>query len=176
MKAHTCCFFGHRRIEITPDLQRKLYDVIEALIVADGICTFLFGSKSQFNDLCLETVSRLKEKHPYIRRIYVRAEFPVINDSYRSYLLQRYEDTYYPERMVRAGRSAYVERNREMIDKSNICVVYYRTDYLPMRQKNSLRDQVDHQPKSGTKLAHDYAIRKGLKILNLAAEQPPVLE
>lgn len=41
---------------------------------------------------------RVKEEYPDIKRIYVRAEFPYINDDYKNYLLKSYEDTYYPEK------------------------------------------------------------------------------
>ena len=78
-----------------------------------------------------------------------------------------YEDTYFPEKIRGSGKASYVERNREMIDKSNFCVVYYDENYLPPRRKNSRRDLTDYQPKSGTKLAYDYAEKKGLKIINL---------
>ena len=57
---------------------------------------FLFGSKSRFDDLCYEAVTELKKKYVHIQRIYVRAEFPYIDESYKSYLLKGYEETYYP--------------------------------------------------------------------------------
>ena len=73
-KDKTCCFFGHRKIEETPELKTALVDVIEDLIINKDIDTFLFGSKSQFDDLCYDAVSELKNEHPEIKRIYVRAE------------------------------------------------------------------------------------------------------
>lgn len=57
-----CCFFGHRKINKTDELVNKLTETIEKLIVENGVGTFLFGSKSQFDDLCYEIVSELKEK------------------------------------------------------------------------------------------------------------------
>ena len=53
-----------------------------------------------------------------------------------------------------------------MIDKSDFCIVYYREDYKPPMRKNSRRDFFEYQPKSGTKLAYDYAKRKGKTIIN----------
>ena len=93
MDMYTCCFIGHKRITETKDLQEKLTHAIETLIVTEKVDTFLFGSKSRFDRLCLQTVTGLKEKYPHIQRIYVRAEFPVIDRDYRSYLLESYEDT-----------------------------------------------------------------------------------
>jgi len=60
-KEKTCCFFGHRKIEETPELKTALVDVIEDLIINKDIDTFLFGSKSQFDDLCYDAVSELKK-------------------------------------------------------------------------------------------------------------------
>ncbi len=167
MKDKTCCFFGHRKIEYTLELRNKLYCTIEALIINRNIDTFLFGSKSEFNSLCHETVTEIKEKYSHIKRIYVRAEYPYIDDDYKEYLLKSYEDTYYPEHLENAGRARYIERNREMINKSKICVVYYKESYAPPRRRLSRSSITDYQPKSGTKSAYDYTVKRGTEIINL---------
>ena len=64
MKDKTCCFFGHRKINETEELKLKLLEIIEKLIVEKKVDTFLFGSKSRFNSLCLELVSEKKRKIP----------------------------------------------------------------------------------------------------------------
>ncbi len=145
MKSNTCCFFGHRSIDETEELKAKILDTVERLITGEGVDTFLFGSKSRFDSLCLEAVSLIKQKYPHIKRVYVRAEYPVISDSYKSYLLKYYDDTYYPEKLLGAGRAIYVERNRIMIDQSQFCIIYFDEAYSPAARK------------SGTKLALDYA-------------------
>ena len=161
----TCCFFGHRKIIETDNLRDKLYIIVENLIQNEKITDFLFGSKSSFDDLCYEIVTKLKRKYPYIKRIYVRAEFPYINDDYKSYLLESYEETYYPERALNAGKTVYVERNFEMIEKSRFCIIYYNENYLPLRRKNSKRDLIDYRPKSGTKIAYEYAKKLNKEII-----------
>ena len=88
MALFTCCFIGHKEIDETQELKAKLCKEIERLIEDEGVDTFLFGSKSRFDSLCLELVTKVKEKHPHIKRVYVRAEYPVINDSYKAYLLR----------------------------------------------------------------------------------------
>ena len=155
MKRNVCCFIGHRTIKETEELRTKLTETIEKLIIDEGIDTFLFGSKSRFNDLCLELVTKLKEKYPQIKRIYVRAEYPVIDDRYKAYLLKNYEDTYYPERLFGAGKAIYVERNYEMIRESELCIVYYNKSELPSTRK------------SGTEIAVDYAVKHGKRIINV---------
>ncbi len=164
---YTCCFFGHRKIDETEELKKRLCDVIANLIVKEAVNTFLFGSRSEFDELCHETVTQMKVTYPHIKRIYVRAVYKHIGDWYKDYLLESYEDTYYPEHISNSGRASYVERNQDMIDHSKFCVVYYDENYLPPRRKNSKRDLFDYQPKSGTKLAYDYALKKEKFIINV---------
>ena len=158
MKSNVCCVFGHRTINETDELKSKLNKIIEKLIVDEKVNTFLFGSKSRFNDLCYETVTQLKEKYPHVKRIYVRAEYPYISDDYKNYLLEFYEDTYYPERIMNSVRAAYVERNCEMIDSSYFCIVYYNEPNASSTRK------------SGTKIALDYAIKKQKRVIVLPTE------
>ncbi len=166
-KDNTCCFFGHRKIKDTESLRKKICETLEKLIVDENIDTFLFGSKSQFDSLCHELVTKLREKYPHIKRVFVRAEYPFIDENYKNFLLENYEDTYYPEHMVNAGKASYVERNCEMIDKSSICVVYYSPHYIPPRRRASRRDLTDYQPKSGTKIAYEYALKRNKCIINI---------
>lgn len=132
---------------------------IEDLIINKNVNTFLFGSKSQFDDLCYKVLTELKKIYPYIQRIYVRAEYPYINDSYRNYLLEYFEDTYYPPKIISSGKAVYIERNYEMINKCHYCIVYYDKTYAPY-DKNSNNYLTTRKPKSGTKIAYDYAIKK----------------
>ena len=71
------------------------------------------------------------------------------------YLSKKYDETYYPERLLNAGRAVYVERNYEMIDNSRYCICYYDEKYVPDGRN------------SGTKIAYDYAVRKRLEIINI---------
>ncbi len=152
---NTCCFFGHRTVAETEKLKARLTEIIESLIENENVDTFLFGSKSRFDSLCLETVTEIKEKYPHVKRVYVRAEFPYISEQYKRYLQESYEETYYPERIREAGRSSYVERNYEMIENSRFCVVYYDQACAPTTRK------------SGTKVALDYAVKKGKRVIRV---------
>ena len=152
MHENVCSFFGHRTINETDELRKKLTKIIERLITDKNVDTFLFGSKSRFDSLCLELVTKLKEKYPHVKRIYVRAEFPYIDKGYLDYLLKTYDETYYPEKLLGAGRAAYVERNYEMIDKSHFCIVYYDEQNAPTTRK------------SGTKSALEYAVKNGREV------------
>lgn len=163
----TCCFFGHRKINKTVELTTKLTAIIKNLIENNGVDTFLFGSKSEFDKLCLEAVTEQKEFYPYIKRIYVRAEYQYISDSYKKYLLENYDDTYYPKQIENSGKASYIKRNREMINESMFCVVYYDKNYVPPRRKKSVSDLSDYQPGSGTAIAYEYAEKKEKIIINV---------
>ncbi len=170
-KRYSCCFFGHRKINETPKLLARLTREVEFLITEKSVSVFYFGSRSEFDDLCHKTVTKLKEKYPHIKRIYVRSAFQRIPDWYKVSLLKHYEDTYFPEHMENAGKASYVERNREMINKSDFCVVYFDENYVPPKRKSSRRDLTDYQPKSGTAVAYNYAQKKKKKIINLIGQE-----
>lgn len=151
----TCCFIGHRKMNITDELSEKISRTVEDLIRNKGVTTFLFGSKSEFNWLCKQIVTDLKEKYPQIKRVYVRAEFEFISEHYREYLLELYEDTYFPKTVSGAGRASYIKRNQEMIERSNYCIFYYHETDVPAKRK------------SGTKIAYEYARKRGAHIINV---------
>ena len=72
-----------------------------------------------------------------------------------NYLLNFYDDTYYPEKLHGAGKAVYVKRNYEMIRNSKCCIFYYDEQSSPATRK------------SGTKIAFEYAVRKGKNIINI---------
>lgn len=164
---NTCCFLGQRDTCATEELNTELYEIIEDLIVDKKVTVFQFGSKSAFNHICYQTVTKIKRKYPHILRIYVRAEFPDISDSYRAYLLSKYEDTYFPKSILGAGKAIYIKRNKLMIDNSDFCVFYYEEGYAPQGRK------------SGTEIALTYAKKRQKNIYVLPSischkERPPV--
>ena len=129
------CFIGHKKIQNANELIPLLKTTIIELI-SKGATTFLFGSKSQFNDLSWEVVTWLKVEYPFIKRVYVRSAFQYINELYENHLLEYYEETYFPPKLENAGKYSYVERNYELIDNSTFCVFYYDENYV-----NSLKEK-----------------------------------
>lgn len=162
MKEKTCCFIGHRCIQKNEMLVANLKEVVLRLITGKGIDTFLFGRKGEFDRLCYEIVSECKKEYPHIRRVYVRAEFPYILESFEKHLLEYYESTYYPSKIVGAGKSVYIKRNCFMIDNAACAVFYFDQAYTPQPFKN------EHSKKSGTQIAYQYAKRKGILLENIA--------
>ena len=66
-----------------------------------------------------------------------------------------------------SGKAQYVERNQAMIDESDVCIFYYDEKYQPPLRKQSRRALNDYQPKSGTRVAYEYAKRKKKDVINL---------
>ena len=181
MKHLVCSFFGHRKIEITKELKQKLKEVIEDLIVNHNVLTFLFGSRSEFNSLCHEVVTKLKEKYTnVVRKCYtcksegftLESERAELEEYYSRYTKEKvallgFEEEVEHKTKYTAGRASYVERNQAMINDSDYCVFYYDENYKPEMRKYSKRSIGYYQPKSGTALAHAYAKQKKKIIINM---------
>ena len=161
------CFIGHRKIEDTIELRTALANTLENLIENHGIENFLFGDKSEFNSLCYDMVSEMQKEYPYIRRIKYRKDTPVIDEYSKPLFTKGYEDSICPEGVEKAGKASYIKRNQAMIDASEICIFYNKEDYLPEKRKISKAAVNTYQPKSGTKIAYDYAMKQGKEIVNL---------
>lgn len=149
-------FIGHRKIENTEILKQKLTDIITTLIKNDGADIFLFGSKSMFDDICLEVVTKLKEYYSLIKRIYVRSAEEHISEQYKDYLLTLYDKTFFSDKVSGAGYRSYVKRNQVMIDMCDVLITYFNKDYKLLASR-----------KSGTRSAVEYALKKKKRIINL---------
>lgn len=164
---NSCCFIGHRKIDNKEELKPLLRQQI-AMLLEKGITKFFFGSMSDFDDVSWEVVTELKETYPSIKRIYVRSAYQYIDKLYEDYLLESYEETYYPPKLENAGKCSYVERNYEMIDKSKYCIFYYNENYLPELKRAPKHNMLPpSRRRSGTKIAYEYAIKKKKEIINI---------
>ena len=177
MAEKRCCFIGHRTIEESEELFTLLRDTIKLLILEEGVRYFLFGSRSAFDDLCHRLVTEFQQEFPNIVRVAYtrRSEYAVkaeekvkMERTWATILktevkLKDYDAEVQSDRVFSAGKASYVERNQEMIDDSDFCVFYYNESYLPPRRKRSNRDLSSYQPKSGTRLAYEYAVQKSKK-------------
>lgn len=163
----TCSFFGHRDTKETPELVKNIKSTVVQLIKEKEVQSFLFGSASRFDEICLKIVTELKKEFPEIKLIYVRSHYPNIGDGYRDYLLKIYDETIMPKGIERAGKASYVERNQAMIDASDFCVFYYDEGYHPPLRKRSKNTLSNYHPKSGTRIAYEYAKLNKKTIYNL---------
>ena len=164
MKA--CSFFGHRDTPQTEELKQKVREIVERLIAEEGVDTFLFGSRSKFDELCHIVVTELKEKYPDICRIayLCRHETACLvgagmdlsetikEVTGRNERVLEYEEIKKSDRINAAGSTCYVERNQWMIQDSRFVIVYMRKS-----------KEVDE--KSGTLHAYKFAQKCGKEIL-----------
>ncbi len=124
MKYIICSFFGHRNTPCTDAMYSLIKTTVEKLITEDGVNIFSFGSQSEFELICLKAVTELKKMYPYIRRLYVRAEYKYIDDENKEFVSKNYDDTFCPvDRSV--WISASVKRSYYMIENSEHCIFYY---------------------------------------------------
>ncbi len=171
-KHKSCCFIGHRKVEEGESVAKRVKEVVERLILEEGIDVFCFGSKSQFNDICHEVVTELKNIYPHIIRIAYtcRGEGCVLEKNREKLeaaytyatgkqicflgveVEREYKDKY------SAGRAGYIQRNQAMIEDSDYCVLYYREEYFPNGGKT----------KSGTEIAYKYILQKKKEYVNIA--------
>lgn len=178
---NSCCFIGHRKISINENLEKKLYAIIEDLILNKNITTFLFGSKSEFDYLCYYIVSNLQNKYKNIERIAylcnyestctkvekIRLEQISQNITNQKLSFRDFEKTRKSNKVLKAGKWAYIQRNQDMINDSDFCIFYYNINYIPKEKKYSKSNQTYYQPKSGTKLSYDFALKQNKKVINV---------
>lgn len=162
----TCCFVGHRRIAQTEKVEKSLRVTLRNLL-EQGVTRFIFGDHSEFNTLCYEIVTELKKEIPQIRRIHYRTDYPDADDYTMQFLLDGYEDSICPTGVAGTGKAVYVKRNQAMIHDSDICVFYFNDEYMPPAHRVSNKAISSNQPKSGTRLAYEYAQANGKEIINV---------
>ena len=153
-----CCIIGHRKFNVS-NYKERLTELFERLIVKEGVTTFLFGSRSEFNHECFLIVKELKEMYKHIKLVYVRAERQRLTDVDEVSILSYYDETYFSSYAIDAGKYSYIRRNQEMIDKSDYCVFYYNTEYIKKRNVPT---------NSGTEIAYNYAKSAEKTIFNIA--------
>ena len=64
----SCSFLGHRKVNLSNEQISKLKYIIEDLIINQGVTDFLFGSRSEFINLCYDIVTELKGKYSHVLR------------------------------------------------------------------------------------------------------------
>ncbi len=175
------CFIGHRNIENAEQIKNQLKEVVTNLIL-NGADTFLFGSKSDFNHICWSVVTNLQSQFPSLKRIKYNAPHEIAFTSkedrvcyeklfskfaHKEAAFSDYEEDVDCKKSFHANKNVYIMRNQEMIDNSDICVFYYNENYLPPVRKSSKKQFIAHQPKSGTFIAFEYAIKRKKKIINM---------
>ena len=114
----TCCFFGHR--EVIHNIRPSLTEIIEKLIVDEGVTDFYVGYQGQFDSIVYFVLKELKAKYPQIRYTVVLAYMP------DEHIKEVYgEDTLFPDGLENVPKKfAISKRNAWMIKHSDYAVCY----------------------------------------------------
>ena len=139
-----CCFTGHRTISEGHDslLSDLLRSTVRELYLHDGIKTYYSGGAKGFDTLAAMAVLDVRETFPDIRLVIV---LPFTNHTDRwaatdevICLAERYYN------------GCMFVRNRYLVDHSSLCVSYQT------------------KQTGGTAYTVKYAMKKGVKVINLA--------
>ena len=155
MRDKTCCFTGHREIDVKnyTEIKKRTKDMIVALI-EKGVLFFAAGGAKGFDTLAAETVLELKEGYAQIKLILILpylsqtkgwdkddiCKYEIIKEKADEVVCMA--EHYY--------RGCMQKRNRQLVDISKYCICYLM------------------QNGGGTAYAVNYAKKKGLIIYNIA--------
>ena len=147
-----CSFFGHRDITVTD----KLYTNTEKEIMRvlnEGCRTFYFGGYGDFDDLCYQIVTKIKNARTdlSIERVYCVSQERYLRKKVRYFNPDDYDDIIYLTPSFEGWYKSIYFRNCAMIDQSTFVIFY-----------------AEARENSGAYKAYKYAARKkGKDIVNL---------
>lgn len=160
------CVIGHRKVR---NMEQTKEDFLEQIKIIKNHCNrldCLFGSKSEFNNLCYDVINNLKKELMNIRSVFYRCKHETAwlyghNDIDRNFIpfisdesvFHKYDEIILSEHLLETTKNTYIQRNFNMIDGSDICIFYF--------------DEMSAKFNSGTRIAYDYARRKQKVIINL---------
>ncbi len=147
-------FFGHRYIDRYGFVERKLTQLVRDLMTIKPYVEFLVGREGDFDRIASSTIRHLRNdfgEHNSAHDLilpYMTAEFRDNEESF-------YE--YYSEVEIASDatgkshfKAAYQKRNRYMVDRSDIVIVY-----------------IDHES-GGAYQTYQYALKQGKTVINIA--------
>lgn len=167
------CFIGHRNANLSNEEIDYLKSVLINLI-KNGVDNFLFGSRSSFNNLCLNLVAELQKEFNHIKIV----GYPCTHESFflkneksldeiASKIIGKKINFMKYDKIVEgeySGKFSYVERNQKMILDSDICIFYCNKNYVPAKVKDGVGLR---QAKSGTLWCFNYANKLKKEIIDI---------
>ena len=155
MQTFTVSFFGHRKIEVPFRVESQLEKLVSRLLEENEFVEFLVGREGEFDQLVSSTIRRCKRN---IRddnsalvwvMPYPTAEYRDNDNSFLGY----YDEIEVCEQAAAAHyKSAFQIRNREMVDRSDMVILY-----------------IEHLS-GGVYQTFRYVQKSGKKYINIAAE------
>jgi len=148
---YICSFFGHRDVNVTPELEQKTTVEIEK-VINNGCHIFYFGGYGDFDDLCYKIVTHIKEERPdlNIQRIYCVSQERYLRKKVRYFNKEDYDEITYLMPSFEGWYKSIYYRNCAMIDNSNYIIFY-----------------CEENPDSGAYKAYKYALKQKKNVINL---------
>lgn len=143
----TALFIGNRDC-----FQVRESDIEAAIIQAIqyGVDTFLSGGQGHFDRISALTTHKLKEQYPFIKS-YLLIPYRTFKD----YNAELYDEIIFPFEEHIESYYTYIgniqKRNKKMVEMSSVAICYV------------------HNTTGGAAKTLDYAIKRGLKIIDLTA-------
>ena len=153
LNIYTVSFFGHRYIERSSEIERRLDKLLHDLITQKEYMEFLIGRDGDFDLLTSAAIKRTVRENSYgnthftLVLPYMKAEF---RDNEKEYLDYYDEVEVCAESEAAHPKSAIQIRNRKMIDRSDlvVCCIQHKS--------------------GGAYKSVQYAEKQGKRIVNLA--------
>ena len=120
-----CSCFGHREIQLT----EKLYATTTAAImraIKQGCRVFFFGGFGEFDRLCYQIVTKLRQENPAweLQRVFCVTSEYYLRKKYHYFKNEDYEDVIYLTPSFTGWYKAIYYRNCAMIDNSAVVIFY----------------------------------------------------
>ena len=151
-----CSFFGHREVVDKENVYNQVLKLVENLIVNEDFSIFLFGGYGEFDDLCRQCVSKLKEQYTDIEIVYCYSDEKqffrdkrngtIKNSDYDRFEFLSLDFNYWYTRIY--------YRNCEMVNKSHFVIFY-----------------AQNKKGSGAYKIYEYAIKTKKSVKNIFMEQ-----
>ena len=156
MKEKTCCFTGHRKINLPLEIVKQRLENIITQLINDGVIYYGTGGALGFDTVAALTIIRMRKKYPNIKLILVlpckdqtkgwnNPEVEMYN-----YILSQADKVVYTSENYYAG--CMHKRNRHLVDNSAYCICF----------KN--------KASGGTAYTVDYAVKNGLNVYNISTD------
>lgn len=150
-KEKVCSCFGHFRVEITDGLRARTGKEVDDA-VADGVRIFLFGGRSDFDDLVYDIVTDRMTKNPQlgIKRIFCFPLDKQLRTPPHWFKRKEYEALVCPSKDFDWWYTSIYYRNCAMIDQSDLVLFY-----------------AEERENSGAYKTYKYAVKIHKKLVNL---------
>ncbi len=149
LEGKICSFFGHRNVAFSQEKKAQIEREIKKAIF-NGCYTFYFGGYGDFDDVCYQTVEKIKKENPQLnlKSIYCVSQERYLNKKVPYFNKEDYDDVIYLRPSFTGWYKSIYFRNCAMIDHSDYVIFY-----------------AEERENSGAYKAYKYAKTKKNKII-----------